>query len=62
MRGQAADRAEPEEDFRLQPRLLLMACGRDEEHAVVAREERGEGPVQLTRAAAPVGGTAQGLG
>ncbi len=40
MRGQAADRAEPEEDFRLQPRLLLMAGGRDEKHAVVVREDR----------------------
>lgn len=61
VRGQAADRAEPEEDFRLQPRLLLMAGGRDEEHAVVAREERGEGLVQLTGAAALVGRTGQGL-
>ncbi|MDW4903405.1 hypothetical protein RB625_33910, partial [Streptomyces californicus] len=40
MRGQAADRPEPEEDFRLQPRLLLMAVGQDEKHAVVVREER----------------------
>lgn len=61
VRGQAADRAESEEDLRLQPCLFLMVGGRDEEHAVVVGEERGERLVQLTSAAAPVGGTVQGL-
>ncbi|WDN56108.1 hypothetical protein [Streptomyces clavuligerus] len=61
VRGQSANRAEAEEDLRLQPRLLLMPGGRDGQHALVGGQERGEGLVQPAGAAAPVGRTGHGL-